>query len=125
MCLGENMERRYTEFTKELCTLINRCSLENGSNTPDFVLAEYLTGCLQLLDTAAQAKQKLNYSPKVWGECHEKTLETLYSSDDLKVLSSYPYKLLCGRVEALQDTVKYLMTRIEMLEDKVKNNAEH
>lgn len=66
-----------------------------------------------------------NYIPKVWGECHEKTLETLYSPDDLKVLSSYPYKLLCGRVEALQDTLKYLATKIEMLEEKVKENAEH
>lgn len=34
------------EFRIELEKLINRFSIENGSNTPDFILAEYLTQCL-------------------------------------------------------------------------------
>ena len=34
------------DFRKELEDLINRFSKENGSNTPDFILAEYLEGCL-------------------------------------------------------------------------------
>ncbi len=33
-------------FKKELEQLINKHSLENNSNTPDFILAEYLWGCL-------------------------------------------------------------------------------
>ena len=33
-------------FKKELEQLINKHSIENGSNTPDFILAEYLWGCL-------------------------------------------------------------------------------
>jgi hypothetical protein len=36
-----------SEFEKELESLLNRYSKENGSNTPDFILAEYLTGCLE------------------------------------------------------------------------------
>lgn len=35
------------EFEKELESLLNRYSKENGSDTPDFILAEYLTGCLE------------------------------------------------------------------------------
>ena len=35
-----------TEFEKELETLINKHSKENASNTPDFLLAEYLNSCL-------------------------------------------------------------------------------
>lgn len=35
------------EFEKELADLINRHSLENGSNTPDFILAKYLRKCLE------------------------------------------------------------------------------
>jgi hypothetical protein len=35
-----------TEFRKELEQLINRHSLENGSNTPDYILAGYLHRCL-------------------------------------------------------------------------------
>jgi hypothetical protein len=34
-------------FRKELEQLINRNSRENGSNTPDFILAQYIEGCLR------------------------------------------------------------------------------
>lgn len=34
------------EFNKELRFLINKHSLENGSNSPDWILADYLEGCL-------------------------------------------------------------------------------
>jgi len=36
-----------TEFYKELENLINRHSMENDSNTPDFILAKYLANCLK------------------------------------------------------------------------------
>lgn len=35
-----------SEFEKELENLINRYSKENESDTPDFILAEFLIGCL-------------------------------------------------------------------------------
>lgn len=47
-------------FRKELETLINRHSRENGSNTPDFILAEYLEGCLQVFDETL-AKREIWY----------------------------------------------------------------
>lgn len=34
-------------FLKELTTLLNKFSMENGSDTPDFILADYLLHCLQ------------------------------------------------------------------------------
>jgi hypothetical protein len=34
------------KFKKELAELINKYSMENGSDTPDFILASYLIGCL-------------------------------------------------------------------------------
>jgi len=45
-------------FRKELESLINRHSKENGSNTPDFILAEYLESCLAAFDTAVQNRSK-------------------------------------------------------------------
>lgn len=36
---------------------INRVSAENGSNTPDFLLAEYLTDCLAAFDKAVVARE--------------------------------------------------------------------
>jgi len=45
------------EFRKKLEELINKNSMENASNTPDFILAEYLIGCLSLFDTAIQQRE--------------------------------------------------------------------
>lgn len=36
----------------DLASAINRHSRENGSNTPDFVLAQYLANCLDAFDNA-------------------------------------------------------------------------
>lgn len=39
-------------FKSELCSLLNRCSQESRSNTPDFILANYLIDCLRAWDLA-------------------------------------------------------------------------
>jgi len=46
------------KFRKELKDLISRNGMENASNTPNFILAEYLTGCLSLFDTAIRQREK-------------------------------------------------------------------
>lgn len=43
---------------RELASLLNRFSAENGSNTPDFLLAEYLLGCLELFNQTTQSRAK-------------------------------------------------------------------
>jgi hypothetical protein len=35
-----------SDFTRELSALLNKHSIENESDTPDFILAEYLNECL-------------------------------------------------------------------------------
>lgn len=45
-------------FQVELQNLINRYSKENGSDTPDFILAQYLSDALEAFDRACQARQK-------------------------------------------------------------------
>jgi len=40
-------EESSDDFITELESLINKHSMENGSNTPDFLLAKYLYGCLR------------------------------------------------------------------------------
>lgn len=44
--------------------MINAHNAESGSNTPDFILAEYLTDCLDAFDRAVTARQKW-YAPPV------------------------------------------------------------
>jgi len=46
------------DFRKALEMLINAYCQENGSNTPDFILASYLTNCLMAYDTAVNAREK-------------------------------------------------------------------
>jgi len=47
------------EFKKELEHLINMHSIENGSNTPDFILAEYLCDCLAAYEKIHADNEKL------------------------------------------------------------------
>ena len=44
-------------FKEELCDLINRHSKENGSDTPDFILAEYLNNCLEAFDKSVDSRR--------------------------------------------------------------------
>ena len=44
------------DFRKELEHLINKSSKENGSNTPDYILAEYLNDCLIAYDKATNKR---------------------------------------------------------------------
>lgn len=53
-------------FEKELESLLNRHSQENGSNTPDFILAKYLNDCLTVWNHAVSAREKwYGREPKV------------------------------------------------------------
>ena len=45
-------------FRDSLELLINSYSKENGSNTPDFILAEYMSNCLDAFDKAVEAREK-------------------------------------------------------------------
>ena len=47
-----------TNLNDALANVINRFSAENGSSTPDFILAEYLVGCLGAFNTAVQKREQ-------------------------------------------------------------------
>jgi hypothetical protein len=54
------------KFREELEKLINSHNMENTSDTPDFILAEYLINCLVAFDEAAIARERW-YGRKVGG----------------------------------------------------------
>jgi hypothetical protein len=58
------MHRNRENFRRELEGLINRYSQENGSNTPDFILAEYLVSCLETFDRAVNKRQEWEAVPE-------------------------------------------------------------
>lgn len=47
-----------TDFHDELSGLINKYSKENGSDTPDFILANYLAMCLDAFDQGVEARDR-------------------------------------------------------------------
>lgn len=50
-------------FDVELEQLINKHSMENWSNTPDFILAEYLRACLNAFNNAVVSRSDW-YAPR-------------------------------------------------------------
>ena len=54
-------------FRTELAELLNKHSRENGSDTPDFLLAQYLSWCLGAYDRTVAAREEW-YGRKVGGE---------------------------------------------------------
>ena len=44
-------------FEEELQGLINKASMENGSDTPDFILATYLWDCLRAFELATRRRE--------------------------------------------------------------------
>ena len=45
-------------FEQELEQLINKYSIENGSDTPDFILVGYIMGCLAAWNNSIQMRDK-------------------------------------------------------------------
>ena len=52
-------------FEKELEELINKHSIENESDTPDFILAQYLIGCLDNFKSTINAREIWDKSPAI------------------------------------------------------------
>lgn len=46
------------DFRRDLAAVLNRHSVENGSNTPDFILATYLTSCLDAFTAASRSRER-------------------------------------------------------------------
>ncbi len=53
----ESQEVMRNQFHRELQSLINRHSMENGSDTPDFILASYMANCLDAFNTALTSRE--------------------------------------------------------------------
>lgn len=47
-----------SRLIKDIEQAINKHSIENGSDTPDFILAEYLTDCLRSFDKATVRREE-------------------------------------------------------------------
>jgi hypothetical protein len=57
------------KFREELTDLINRYSLENGSNTPDFILVHFIEMSIKAFDEATN--RRTMWYGKVEDEVHD------------------------------------------------------
>lgn len=46
-----------TKLEQEICVALNRNSAENASNTPDYILSQYLMACLAAWNQATQQRE--------------------------------------------------------------------
>ncbi len=53
------------KFRKELTDLLNIHGIDNLSNTPDFVLADYLIGCIQVFNDTVKTRGVINITNAV------------------------------------------------------------
>lgn len=54
---GNMMSDKEWNFRRELASLINKYSKENESNTPDYILADYLANCLTAFATCSRHRE--------------------------------------------------------------------
>lgn len=77
------------EFIDELGKLINRYSIENGSDTPDWILRDYMHGCLVAYENAT-IQREFFYGREVRGAKPEAPGDIPYPSSIPPVLDYGP-----------------------------------
>lgn len=55
--IKEEITSEVSNFKRELAFVLNKYSRENLSNTPDYILAEYLNDCLNTFDKIIQLRK--------------------------------------------------------------------
>lgn len=55
--MAEAQEASENDFRNELKALINKHSMENSSNTPDHILADYLIRCIDNFTETTQSRE--------------------------------------------------------------------
>lgn len=55
-----------TEFAKELIALLNKCVIENEPGSPDFIVAQYVSGCIDALEHNQARNKAMECAIKEW-----------------------------------------------------------
>ena len=58
MSMANESRTHVDSLRQEIASALNRHCCENESNTPDFLLAEFLLGCLRAWDDATRKRER-------------------------------------------------------------------
>ena len=78
-------------FRQDLEELINKYGMENGSNTPDFILADYLNSCMRIFDKTMKQRD-IWYGKKLTREIVNKN-----KGDQQKIMDEIDHNNMCAR----------------------------
>ena len=67
-----------SEFRRVLEKLLNKYSQENGSNTPDFILAGYLISCLEVFNNTVKQREDWYRRPALKEPIHNDPIAAFY-----------------------------------------------
>lgn len=54
----EQREFNTSNFREELTAILNQNSMENRSNTPDYILANFMMNCLEAFDKSVDDRER-------------------------------------------------------------------
>lgn len=80
-----------SDFEKQIKGLINEHSIENASNTPDFILAGFLIGCLGVFNTTMQKRATWYDEKPSLNETSISTLTVLEAAK--KLVNTFPERM--------------------------------
>jgi precorrin-4 methylase len=61
-CYKARKAKNEPTLRRMLRDVLNKCSAENGSNTADIILADFLVGCLEAFDKATNQRTEMGGS---------------------------------------------------------------
>jgi hypothetical protein len=107
--IEEENNTKFTQFQEELTALINYNSMENGSCTPDFLLAEYLTHSLKLFNNIVYRREK-------WYGRHQD-----YNNNLIEKCPSIPP--IINHEDEEEEKLKFIQKRMSMVFDEWKKRS--
>lgn len=93
-----------SDLGDEITELLNKHSRENASDTPDFILAEYLLGCLEAFELAVSRRESWHGRPAPDAQPLCVILDGIHTRDVGPAPEDFhPEDCDCGECEPLDD----------------------
>lgn len=102
-----------SNFLSELTSLLNRHCKENGSGTPDFILAEYLCGCLTQFNAAVNRRE-------AWYGREQVTAHVVGHGRDTGMQIRWPTRWTCYTAGEARDIAAALVAAADCAEKESK-----